>query len=148
MNDEKLKTEILDALHDFILQRPGLVFANYGDICAYRADYRQINRALHDSLYMLKAVKSRDISAQSIIDASKRAFSGRLEIEIYEGKPCISYTVGQYFPTEYRQAAAAVLAYALWQYFRECDTTGTGDGVRQQARLALTPGIYYRWFNS
>ena len=31
----------------------------------------------------------------------------------------IDYTTGQYFPTEYRKAAAAVLAAALWAHVRE-----------------------------
>lgn len=32
---------------------------------------------------------------------------------------CINYVTGQYFPTEYRKAACAVLAAALWAHVRE-----------------------------
>jgi hypothetical protein len=38
----------------------------------------------------------------------------------------IDYCTGQYFPTEYRRAACAVLASALWEYTREhCSPRGT-----------------------
>jgi hypothetical protein len=37
----------------------------------------------------------------------------------WDGKR-LDYTTGQYWPTEYRRAAAAVLASALWSYWRDC----------------------------
>lgn len=81
----------------------------------------------------------------------------------------LTYCAGQYFPTEYRKAACAVLASALWGYFRanladsftedhngETRYTGSvkalrgmsyGDAIRATARRELSPRIARRWFN-
>jgi hypothetical protein len=47
--------------------------------------------------------------------AGFRGYGGRLE---WTGKG-LQYTTGQYWPTEYRKAAAAVCASALWDYYRQ-----------------------------
>ena len=41
------KTQILSALRAFVRQRPGLDFANYGDVKLYRAEVRSITKDLH-----------------------------------------------------------------------------------------------------
>lgn len=62
---------------------------------------------------------SSGISGQALLDAAKLNFSGRLKIvETLTGHK-VEYCTGQYFPTEYRRAVAAVCAGALWDYIRE-----------------------------
>lgn len=127
---ETRKQAVLDALRSFVNQRPGLEFANYGDVSAYRAESRAITKDLHDYGALAGAVAWRDsITADDILKASEHAFSGRLTINdasahYDDGSTyyvfTISYCAGQYFPTEYRKAACAVLASALWDYQREC----------------------------
>lgn len=66
---------------------------------------------------MLNALRA-FINQRSGIDAS-RAYSGRLKFIERNGKVGIDYTTGQYFPTEYRAAACAVLSSALWAQARK-----------------------------
>jgi hypothetical protein len=105
---------VLDGLDKFARQRPGLEFANYGDGPAYRAEARSIGRAL--TAYKREREALADITggnlesaAALVLEAAPRAFSGRLE---WTGKGW-TYCTGQYFPTEYRAAARAVVAEAV-----------------------------------
>ena len=158
------KEKLLDALRSFISQRPGLEFANYGEISSYRSEMRSITKDRHHAEALLSAVAWRDsISAEQIIEASKHAFSGRLTIEpvymqnsgYYGLKPeivgySIQYCTGQYFPTEYRRAVCAVLSSVLWHYWRE-NTSSPGelaaDQISQVARKEMGRSIASRWFN-
>lgn len=113
---------ILQALSRFIRQRPGLDFANYGDVRAYRAEARSITTDLRHAEALLSAVSWRDsIGADALIAASSGAFSGRLRIRPNDDGPGVSinYCTGQYWPTEYRAAVCSVLSSALWAYWRE-----------------------------
>ena len=115
------KAQVVAALRAFIGQRPGLEFGNYGDVVSYRAECRQIARDKREALELLRAVEWREsITAERIIDAAKGAYSGRLTIETRDnGAVSVDYCTGQYFPTEYRKAACAVLASALWDWTRD-----------------------------
>jgi hypothetical protein len=124
MSDPR-KEAIIRALERFIRQRPGLEFCNYGDITSYRAEVRSITKDLRQARELLNAVAQRDsITADDIIAAAKSSFSGRLTIA---ARPCspdahlfaIEYCTGQYWPTEYRRAVAAVCAGALWERKRQ-----------------------------
>lgn len=145
------KAHILQALDAFIRQRPGLDFGNYGDVTSYRAEVRGIGKDLQDARTLLQAVTWRDsITAEAIIDASKHAFSGRLTIEAQGDSIRVDYCTGQYWPTEYRKAVCAVLASALWAYWRE-QTRGpnqvnTAADIRRIATKELGRGIAARWF--
>lgn len=157
------KEALLDALRAFISARPGLEFANYGDISSYRSEMRSITKDRHHAEALLAAVSWREITADAIIEASKHAFSGRLTIEpvylqnsgYYGLEPeivgySIQYCTGQYFPTEYRRAVCAVLSSALWHYWRESETFGDdcgADYIRQTAKKELGRSIASRWFN-
>jgi hypothetical protein len=114
------KEHVLTALRAWINQRPGLEFGNYGELSAYRSELRRITRQRRDALELLSAVALRpSITAENIIDASKRAYSGRLTItEDDKGRAKLEYCTGQYWPTEYRAAVCAVLASALWDRAR------------------------------
>jgi len=114
--DTAERDAILTALDAFIRQRPGLDYGNYGDPSAYRAEVRSIGRDLQDARALLHAVELRpSITAAMLREAFQSAFSGRLS---WDGAR-LDYTTGQYWPTEYRRAAAAVLASALWSYWRD-----------------------------
>jgi hypothetical protein len=140
------KESILESLRAFANQRPGLDFANYGDISAYRSESRSITKDLHQANELLNAVSLRDsLTADAIIEASKHAFSGRLTIEETADGFKIDYCTGQYWPTEYRRAVCAVLSSALWDYWREPESTG--DTIRKTARKNLSRAVANRWFN-
>lgn len=130
------KQKILEALSKFSCQRAGLEFGNYGNIKSFRSEQRSITRDLHDVRRLMSAVTWRDsITADDIIEASRSAYSGRLTIEENEaGEIRIEYCTGQYFPTEYRKAICAVLAYALWYHVRgHCmpEPTKDDDGYEE-----------------
>lgn len=175
MTNKPTREQILALLDSFVRQRAGLEFGNYGDVKAYRAEQRSITRDLHDYRAIRSAVERSSIGADALLDAF-RAFSGRLSISeappkhqawcatqgilprgaIAEHGPCncgaqprfrIDYCTGQYFPTEYRRAACAVLSQALWDYRRDdmpapdafgvsCLQDGGGFGPATSKRFA------------
>lgn len=140
------KHDILEALRAHVNGRPGLEFANYGDIRAYRAESRQILRDKRDFEQLFNAVSWRDSLTADDLQAATRAYSGRLQIkEGPERRVTVEYCTGQYYPTEYRKAACAVLAAALWDYWR--DGCKTGDDIRKKAAKELGGRIASRWFN-
>ena len=139
------KSDIIDALSTFIAQRPGLDFANYGDVSAYRSELRSIVKDLHHARELLQAVAHRDsITADDIIAAAQ---GGRLTIEPTARGFRIDYTTGQYFPTEYRRAVASLLSTLLWNYWRDDMAEPTGDKIRATARRNLSRSVARRWFN-
>ena len=164
------KTALLDALSKFIAQRPGLEWGNYGDATLYRSESRSITKDRHHAETLLRYVALRDsITADDIIKASKESFSGRLTITADGDGFRLDYCTGQYFPTEYRRAACAVLASAIWNWLRAnmppadgmvtIDIGGKsleveshrgmvpGDYLRNAARRELGAPIARRWFN-
>lgn len=144
------KETIIACLRKFIAQRPGLEFGNYGDVSTYRSEMRSITKDRHHAETMLASVAWRDsITADSILEASKHAFSGRLTItEPTPGRFVLDYCTGQYWPTEYRRAVCSVLSSALWDYWRECGgAASTGDAIRKTAAAELSRSIAQRWFN-
>jgi hypothetical protein len=134
------KSTLLQALTTFARQRPGLEYGNYGDPVAYRSELSSITKSLTHFTELCNAVALRDgITAENILHSAKHAFSGRLSID-ENGE--IDYCTGQYWPTEYRRAACAVLADALWSYWREA-----GEKPREAARKNLSRGIAKTYFN-
>lgn len=150
------KETLIACLRKFIAQRPGLEFGNYGSLPAYRSEMRSIAKDRHHAEAMLSSVAWRDnITADAILEASKRAFSGRLTITEHAIFPktdprrfVLDYCAGQYWPTEYRRAVCSVLSSALWDYWRECGgAASTGDAIRKTAAAELSRSIAQRWFN-
>lgn len=141
---EPRKQAICDVLRTWISQRPGFDPANY-DRAGYLSDSRMVQRQLHDARELLRAVELSGITADALAAAFPRAYSGRLTITEERRNPCrkthgperpasgcstcvikaacplfeIDYCTGQYWCTEYRAAACAVLASALWEFTRE-----------------------------
>jgi len=163
------KQQIIAALHAFISQRPGLEFGNYGEPVSYRAEVRAIGRDLTQARQLLRYVELRaSITADDIIAASERAYSGRLSIVARDdGAVAIDYCAGQYFPTEYRKAACAVLSQAIWDWtsahampaptLHHNSETGetvqrfkglrAGDYLRASLKREFGRGMAARWFN-
>jgi hypothetical protein len=161
MNDRKYS--IIQALQSWINKRPGLDPRDYiqswddkDGRAAYFKEARSITKDKRDAQALLSYCARRDsITADDIIAASRDAFSGRLTItEPAHGVFIIDYCVGQYWPTEYRRAAAAVLASAIWARLREdtrepLDGSGQtiGDAIRANAKRELGRTLAARWFN-
>lgn len=138
--------DILEALRAHVNSRPGLDGHNYSDYKSYRSEYRTIQRDKQDFEQLLNAVLWREsLTADDILKAT-RAFSGRLSIkEEGDRRVTVDYCTGQYYPTEYRKAACAVLASALWDYWRtDCKTT---DDIRKKAAKELGGRLAGRWFH-
>lgn len=163
------KQQIIGALYTFIGQRPGLEYGNYGEPVSYRAEVRAIGKDLTQARQLLRYVELRaSITADDIIEASKRAYSGRLTIvERDDGAVAIDYCTGQYFPTEYRRAVCAVLSQAIWRWTSAHampaptlhHNSETGETVRRFKGLRVNDylrasfkrefgrGMAARWFN-
>jgi len=96
---------------DWINQRPGLDWRDYGNSYnAYRQDANNISKQRKDALHELNLFLFVEFDPEILFKACKWAYSGRLQVKYTEGKGWyIDYCTGQYWPTEYRQAAAAVL---------------------------------------
>lgn len=148
MSDTK-KQAILAALDAFTAQRAGMDPGNYGSWKDYRAEARSVTRDLHDYRALSRYVALRDSITGDMLQAAFRAFSGRLSCTVMPhqyapdtcpGIPCgvecdhlgapwtvrLEYVTGQYFPTEYRKAACAVLSSAIWDWTRDqCMPKGT-----------------------
>lgn len=148
---ELTRAELLALLSAFINQRPGLEYANYGDPTSYRAESRSITADGHDARALLAAVSWRDSISADAIRAALQG-SGRLTLSD-AGR--LEYCTGQYFPTEYRPAAARILAGLLWDYWRETaqpltptpeGRRVTGDDIRRVARRELGQRIARRYF--
>lgn len=140
---ESRKQALIDALQRFVAQRPGLEFANYGDVALYRAEMRSITKDRHHAEELIRAVSWRDsLTADDILKAADFAHSGRLAIrETEPGAFTLDYCTGQYWPTEYRRAVANVLSAALWSYWREA-----GDGPIGAAKRELSRSVAQRFF--
>jgi hypothetical protein len=140
------KTDILSALRAFAHQRPRLQFDNYGDYAAYRREIRGITRGLHHVRELLSAVSWREVTAADLILAADSAFSGRLTITDTPKGVQIDYCTGQYFQTEYRPAVAAVLARALWIYWRKNNPDFSGDQLRRLASREVSSAVFRNYF--
>ena len=148
-NKRTTKQLIIDELYTFINKRPQLEFDNYGDVSAYRSESRAITKDRHHARQLLYVVTFyNQITAEDIIRASEHAFSGRLTINVTDdGLVSIDYCTGQYFPTEYRKAVAAICASALWTFYRNECGYATADRIRQAAQRGLGRTIARHYFN-
>ena len=145
--------QILNLIEQFYSQRPGFDSRDYGrSISAYRADRKQANDGLTACKHLMTIVHRRLAHSDNIIGETLRkelSSGGRLEL----ANGSLRYTTGQYFPTEYRWAAAKVLHSAVWADFRsERKTNGepvykNGGQLRQAINNTLPSGSPARTFN-
>jgi len=118
--------------------------AFYKALCQAAAEVRRLTRDRADGLELLAEVERRTIPAEAMLEGF-RAYSGRLTWQ--DGQ--LDYTPGQYAPTERREAACAVLKAMLWNYWRADlppEVENRGAALRSQAKIALRPALYRRWF--
>ena len=134
------RDNILGELAAFAATRPRLKYGDYGDRAAYRAEVRGITKDLHRARALLTAVRLSGVTEAQLVAALR---SGRLS---WDGSR-LDYCANQDYPVEYRPAVCAVLACALWSYFREDCHCDTGDKIRAAARRNLPRAITSRWFN-
>lgn len=106
------RAEILSALRSFICQRPGFETCNYASMRDYREDSRNATRDAVDALEILSRIEWSSMPPEYLTQQA-----GRLQWNA-ERKEW-DYTTGQYFPVEYRAAAARLLATALRMYWRD-----------------------------
>jgi hypothetical protein len=143
------KQDILNSLQTFVNQRPGLEPANYaGHADLYRREYREhCHKPKQDFRKLIAAVEWRDsLTADDLRDSFRLAFGGRLEMR-RDGS--LDYTPGQYGAVEYRRAACAVLARALWDYWAVDAPIGQTprEYIEDTACREFGRGIAARWFN-
>lgn len=142
------RAELLHALRAFIGQRPGLESANYaGAPGAYHADKRDIMQARANALTLLNYIAHHAIGldADRILRASESTFRGRLSWDADRKE--WHYAAGQYYPTEYRRAVCAVLAAALWDYWRDTMHEPTADKIHALARETFGPRSIHQLFH-
>lgn len=145
------KQAMCNALRVFINQRSGIEWGNYGGSHeAFMEDYKPILRYGRHARSLLRFVERCDsITAEMLQDASS-AYSGRLQFIQRGDKVGVDYTIGQYFPTEYRKAACAVLARCLWDYWAsdlDGGYTDRAEQIRRTARREFGRAIASTWFN-
>jgi hypothetical protein len=148
MNADAQEREAIRAcLAKFIAQRSGIdardYFSDWRDkdgIAALRSDQFTVRRDGQEARRLLSYVHIWTVDPRHLKSAFRGAFAGRLS---WDGKG-LDYTPGQYFATEYRAAACAVLALAIWRHWRE--DCGVSD-VRERAKREFGRGIASRWFN-
>ena len=70
----KQSLDALRAIEAFASQRPGLDFANYGDVAAYRSEYRKIARDYRDFHALLAFCYRWNVELTP--DHFERAYSG------------------------------------------------------------------------
>ena len=110
------------ALVEYASQGPSLeprdYFSDWRDtngLAAYRSESRSIGKDWRRFKQLVQEAATVGVTDQHVIDAAKSAYSGRYE---WTGSEW-SYCVGQYWPTEYRSAACAVLDQAIRNRRRE-----------------------------
>lgn len=129
---------LINAISAHIAQRSGINWRDYNDRAAFLQDYRRIIRDGKHARRMLRAVELSSMTDETLLSATRGAFAGRMTAA--NGK--LEYCTGQYFATEYRAAACAVLARALTLHYAD----GHCSKGREWARRNLGRGSILAWF--
>lgn len=144
-----MSNNTIHLLCQFVNQRPGLEFCNYGSVKSYRSESRAITNDLHDFNDLLSLATSRILDLNERLTAYLTNNSGRLTL--VDG--ALKYTTGQYFTTEYRPAACRVLVALIWASYRdEKNSDGTevyasGHEIRKAIRRRVTRRVARHYFN-
>lgn len=138
----------------FVNQRPGLDFANYGDIKAYRSESRSITKDKAHFFELLALAQSRIPDFDAKLTKALTESNGRLTMN---DKGELQYCAGQYFPTEYRPAACGIIKGLIWDDYRdEVWPSGelkgkriyeTGHEIRKAIKRQLSRGAAGTYFN-
>lgn len=135
-------------LIQFVNQRPGLDFANYGDRKTYQSEVREITKDRNDFFELLAWAQSRIADFDKKLTTELKNSSGRLTLK----GDSLEYVPGQYWPTEYRPAAARVVANLLWADLRDEKEKGQpvytdGHAMRKAASRNLSRRVTKNYFS-
>jgi len=140
----------IEKLVKFASQKPGLTFADYGEISSYRREMREITGDLHDFREFLNLAFIRlDSDFDRKLTEYLQKSGDRLTLN-EAGE--LRYITGQYFPTEYRPACNRVLKSLIWDSLRETkDSDGNyiyndGDSIRAYFKKNLSRKCFRNYF--
>ena len=104
----------LHSLYDFATKRPNIQPADYGGYNEwYRKDVKEASKQRFVFLNLYRAVNS--ILTEEQIEKQLEEYESNKNRMHYNGKEW-EYTAGQYYPLEYRAAAARILWHILYRY--------------------------------
>ncbi len=116
-------TEVIETLRGWVAQRPGLAFCYYGCESSYRQESRRITKQRDVALELLQHCEAHPDSIDHI---ENELVNGTDRLKGYWStdkngidRLSLDYCTGQYWPTEYRAAAARVAARGLWYFLRD-----------------------------
>lgn len=135
------RAEMLSALRAFICQRPGFDTCNYASLSDYRKESREVTRDRDDALALLA-----EVSHYASLSPDYILRNARQRLQWDDTAKAWDYVTGQYFPTEYRLAAARVLSSALFDFWRDECGCGDRDKMHAQARRAFRSPRMLRYF--
>jgi hypothetical protein len=115
MENLTVNTNTVFLLRQFANQRPGLDFNDYGQRKYYMQDYREILKDLHSFRELLNLAINRIDNLNEVL--TNRLSNNGDRLTLKDGK--LQYITGQYFPTEYRNAACRILSYLIWESYRD-----------------------------
>lgn len=149
----------VDLLCAFVNQRDGISFAEYGEdrdpntrIC-YSRDKRsaaQAKKHFFELLYLAQRRLGNQLEDKVIYELTKVSTSRLTLTET--GK--LQYITGQYFPTEYRPAAARILANIIWKDYANETEANTpnplykdGHAIRKAIGRVVSRSVKSNYFN-
>lgn len=139
----------IEKLRKFVNQKPGLEFANYGDVKIYRSEMNEITKDLHDYRELISLAFQRIENLNEKLTDYLNNTSGRL---LLNKDNELEYHTGQYFPTEYRPAANRVLVSLIWDdYRKELNENNepvykTGNEIRSAIKRRVSRRVYKNYF--
>jgi len=139
LNAEKTE-KLFNALNSWLNQRPNLDYRDYGCSKSYNSEYRSILNDLHDARGLLNYCEHMELG-QLLNDRLENS-SDRLTLTWSDDRPVLDYTVGQYWPTEYRVAVAYACKSVIWAYWRE-----ENIDVKNKAKQVFRKRIVRDYFN-
>lgn len=140
----------IETLYQFVNQRPGLEFCNYGERSIYFREMREITKDLHDFRELLSYARLNIDDLNTKLRNKLETTSDRLSIND-NGK--LQYITGQYFPTEYRPAANRILVNLIWEHVRSMKNDNgtylheTGHDIRAYMKKRLSRRCFKNYFN-
>ncbi len=164
-------TEVFAALETWIKQRPKLDWRDYGcntreGRAAYQSEIRSIGKDRQRAMKALDEARGLSPEKPELLADAFRAFSGRLQwkVEMVQSRRAdntmilqshpepvgrLEYCTGQYWPTEYRKAAASVLELyiATWRQAANADAPRTFAYHTMADVKAANQAIGNHWFD-
>ena len=129
----------LHSLYDFATKRPNIQPADYaGYTEGYRKDVKEASKQRFVFLNLYRAVNS--ILTEEQIEKQLEVYESNKDRMHYNGEEW-EYTAGQYWPLEYRAAAARILWHILYCYV--ADNYDSASIKTQLVRIAGRTVVNY-----